>query len=262
MHMKHTRGFVAVLLASLAVSAYAASSDNIQIDKEVKQVLSELPATDSVAGALRERSVREQIITRKLFAQEGRKAKLDKTDSFSIRERMTSEQLLAQDYQKYYIEQHPPSEADVRALYEELKGRAGQTAYHVRQIFVTSESEANLVIASLGINKDEDIATKFAALAKAFSKDEATRNQGGDLGWLTPLQLQPQVVDTVTALKKGEFTRTPLKGSDGWHVILVEDLQPYTLDAFEKLKPQLQNQAARQKLLTHLSRLREQTQMQ
>ena len=261
MHCTNLRKFSAVLLASLSLSAYAVSSDNMQIDKEVSLVLSELPTTDSAASALREQSVREQIITRKLFAQEARKAKLDKTDSFYTRERMAGEQLLAQDYQKYYIERYPPSDAEVRALYDELKGRAGQTAYHVRQIFVASESEANLAVASLSINKDEDIVTKFAALAKAFSKDEATRNQGGDLGWLTPLQLQPQVVATVTALKKGEFTHTPLKGTDGWHIILVEDLQPYVLDSFEKLKPQLQNQAARQKLLAHLTRLREQTQM-
>ncbi len=99
---------------------------------------------------------------------------------------------------------------------------------HAAQILLASQADAEQVLAQLKAGKD------FAALAKQYSKDEVTRDNGGDLGWF-PKGAYPSELDTVAfSLPPGQISgviQTPL----GFHIIKVlehaasRELDPMTL---------------------------------
>ena len=63
---------------------------------------------------------------------------------------------------------------------------------------------------------------KFEDLAKKESID-SSKEQGGDLGWFSPSNMVKPFADAVAALKKGEYTQTPVQTQYGWHVIQLID---------------------------------------
>jgi len=92
----------------------------------------------------------------------------------------------------------------------------------------TSEEEAQAVLARLEAGED------FASLAKELSTDEATKEDGGDLGWFPRGVMVPEFEETAFALQPGE-TSDIVQTSFGYHIILVEErdpdreLEPYLL---------------------------------
>jgi hypothetical protein len=68
------------------------------------------------------------------------------------------------------------------------------------------------------------------------SLDETTKDQGGDLGWKSPITLPPTVLNAVRSLKKGEHTPTPVKLDTGWHLFQIDDLRPLSPPPLEELK--------------------------
>jgi parvulin-like peptidyl-prolyl isomerase len=71
---------------------------------------------------------------------------------------------------------------------------------------------------------------KFADLAKKYSDDGSASN-GGDLGWFNKGKMVQTFENAAFALKKGEYTKTPVKSEFGYHIILKTD---------EKAKPTLE----------------------
>jgi parvulin-like peptidyl-prolyl isomerase len=71
---------------------------------------------------------------------------------------------------------------------------------HVSRILLANQAEANQVLAQLKAGKD------FAALAKQYSKDESTRDNGGDLGWLPKGILPPEIEAVAFQLKPGQVS--------------------------------------------------------
>ncbi|ECY2356069.1 peptidylprolyl isomerase SurA [Salmonella enterica] len=64
--------------------------------------------------------------------------------------------------------------------------------------------------------------TTFAAVAKEYSQDPGSANQGGDLGWATPDIFDPAFRDALTKLHKGQIS-APVHSSFGWHLIELLD---------------------------------------
>lgn len=193
--------------------------------------------------------VRNQLIARELFAQQARKAGLDKNAVLLARQRMAHEELLARAYQEEFLNRNRPGDEAVRKEYEALKARGGDKEYRVRHILTATEEEAKVLLVRLKSGE------RFADVA-AQSIEEASRGNGGDIGWQSPLSLHPQFVDVVTTLAKGQFTQQPAKGPGGWHLIQVDDIRPFAMPAFDdKVQAQLRNVLARRTLDAHLAEL-------
>lgn len=62
----------------------------------------------------------------------------------------------------------------------------------------------------------------FAALAKQYSKDSKTKDNGGDLGWITEKD-NPGAVLAVKNLKVGDFTKDLKKGPQGYEIYKLEE---------------------------------------
>lgn len=66
------------------------------------------------------------------------------------------------------------------------------------------------------LNDGED----FDKLAKKYSDDESNAKEGGDLGYFNKGDMVPEFEEAAYELKKGKYTKTPVKTSFGYHVIL------------------------------------------
>jgi len=80
----------------------------------------------------------------------------------------------------------------------------------------------------------------FATIAKSVSEDNASRADGGDLGWLSPGETVPEFEQTIANLPLNELSE-PIKTRFGWH--LVEVLERRSHDTTDEVK---RDQCARQ----------------
>jgi peptidyl-prolyl cis-trans isomerase C len=262
---------VTVLLLAVALSAQAAdrnpasktraeqrpAGDIVVNDSVIKADELRLAITDRQAAGTADspqlaEAVREQLIRRELLVQEARKAGLDKQPEVQTRIATARQEILARQFLARWQAENAINETDAQAAYARLKQRSGDSEFKLRQIFVASEEDAKAVLVQLAVGE------RFDVVATTWSKDETSRAKGGDLGWHSPLQLQPHILAAVAPLKKGELTRPAIKGPNGWHVILVEDQRPFTLPAYEQLAPQIRRDLQREKIDAFVTGLRKQ----
>jgi peptidyl-prolyl cis-trans isomerase D len=79
----------------------------------------------------------------------------------------------------------------------------------------------------------------FAALAKANSQDEGSKNLGGDLGWLSQAVIEQKAFATALyALKPGQVS-DPVRTNEGWHVIQLRDVRQGRQIPFESVRDRL-----------------------
>ena len=67
----------------------------------------------------------------------------------------------------------------------------------------------------------------------------------------------PHYDEALTKLKKGEYTKTPVKSDFGYHIIQLDDTRPLTPPSFEEVKPQLQQRASQMQVEKLVRELRE-----
>lgn len=80
-----------------------------------------------------------------------------------------------------------------------------------------AEKEAEKVI------KELNAGAKFSNLAKKYSDDESNKNSGGSLGYINRDGYDEAFIEGAIPLKKGEYTKTPVKSSFGYHIILKQN---------------------------------------
>ncbi|HWO98787.1 MAG TPA: peptidylprolyl isomerase [Bacillus sp. (in: firmicutes)] len=131
--------------------------------------------------------------------------------------------------------------ADIKVTEKELKEayEAKKPEVKASHILVKDEKTAKEVKAKL--DKGED----FAKLAKEYSQDPGSAENGGDLGFFGPGKMVPEFEEAAYKLKKGEVSG-PVKSSFGYHIIKVTDKKE--LESFEKMKPELEKEIKRSKL--------------
>jgi peptidyl-prolyl cis-trans isomerase C len=142
--------------------------------------------------------------------------------------------LLANAVLKDYIKSHPITDEQLKKKFDLHITGAGSKELKARHILVKTEAEAKAIIAQLGKGAD------FAKLAKVRSTDSSGK-KGGDLGWFNPNQMGKPFSDAALALKKGEYTKTPVQSQFGWHVIMLEDSRSPQVSLLEQMKERVRN---------------------
>ncbi|NJD24732.1 MAG: peptidylprolyl isomerase [Betaproteobacteria bacterium] len=203
------------------------------------------PDTPEVKNA-----VKDKMITLEVIAQEAKKKGLDKRQEVQVQTEIAKQGILVNAYLADYAKNNPVSEDRLKKEYESIKAGLGSTEYKARHILVASEEEAKAIIAKL--EKGE----KFSELAKQ-SKDPGSKDSGGELGWSAPSAFVKPFADALTKLKKGEYTKTPVKTDFGYHVIQLEDSRPLTPPPYEQVKPQIQQRVQGQQIEAMVKKLRD-----
>ncbi len=79
------------------------------------------------------------------------------------------------------------------------------------------------------LEKGED----FHKLAETFSQDITTNKKGGDLGWIIRESLGDKVLRSVMdTLKQGNYS-APIKGYEGWYVVLKGEMRNVPVPSFQ-----------------------------
>jgi peptidyl-prolyl cis-trans isomerase SurA len=83
---------------------------------------------------------------------------------------------------------------------------------------ILSDKEAQEQVAQLKsrVEAGED----FGELAKEFSEDIGSAQEGGDLGWASPGQMVPEFEEAMAATEIGELS-DPVRSQYGWHLLEV-----------------------------------------
>lgn len=100
--------------------------------------------------------------------------------------------------------------------------------------------KANRIVEKLDNGED------FAKLAKQYSDDEATKDNGGDLGYFNTDDMDENFMDAVKELKKNEYTGNPVKTEYGYHIILKTDQKDKP--KLKKVRSQVKEDLANEKL--------------
>ena len=93
---------------------------------------------------------------------------------------------------------------------------------HVAHILLETEGQAGMVAEEAKRESD------FGRLAESLSKDQATRDNGGDLGWIEQGTADPAIEQAAFSLEPGRVSGV-VKASDGYHVLkILERREAYT----------------------------------
>jgi len=195
------------------------------------------------------KAIREDMINMEVLVQEAAKLGLDKNPDVVQQVELTRQQVLAGAFVQNYAKSHPISEDQLKQEYDKLKVKLGNKEYNARHVLVETEAEAKDIIAQLGKKG------KFEKLAEK-SKDTGSAAQGGSLGWNVPGNFVPEFANAMLNLKKGEYTKEPVKSQFGWHVIKVDDIRDMKVPSFEEIKPQLQQRLQQQSIKQSIDELR------
>ena len=204
---------------------------------------------DELSPENRER-VLNDVIGLKLLAQQAEKEGLTASRTLAAQLELQRLQTLARAMAAEHLKNNPPTDADLKAIYDENLPRLSGQQYKLRHILVETKEEAESVIAQLRQGSD------FVALAQARA-DGPTGPNGGELGWLTADSMPPTFADAVRALTVGSFSSEPVQTDAGYHVILLEETQKQEPPSLEDLRADLSSAAERKLLDGYIKTLRE-----
>jgi len=193
----------------------------------------------------------DQLTLQVVLSEEALKKGLDKSPEVAEQMAALKQSVLANAYVEDFIKNNPVSDEAVKAAYDRIKGTITGNEYQARHILVDKESEAKEIIAKL--KKDPGA---FAKLAIERSKDEGSKDRGGDLGWFDLKRMDPAFGAAVSKLEKGTFTEEPVKTQFGYHVILLEDVKPIEAPPIEDVKTQLTQQIQQQNVKKQIETLK------
>lgn len=206
-----------------------------------KQMDNYVSAIETAAGKkLKDPSqVLDRIINMEVLYQEAKKQKLDQDPKIKFLVEHQMRELYTNALMQKFAAQQKVSDDELKKLYDEQIANKNTTEYQVRHIHFKNETAngeklAKDVIAQLDTGKD------FAKLATEKSEDPSAKN-GGQLGWVTieALRDAPALAQAISELKKGKYSKQPVKSKYGWHVIRIDDIRKKEPIPFEKVKNQL-----------------------
>ncbi len=180
-----------------------------------------------------------ELIENKLFALEGERMGYGETEEITRNlDYVKRRAMVGQLYRKEVLERVSVDEEEMKRFY----GRLGQEV-KARHILVSSQEAADSLYREL----TKENGSNFENLAKEHSLDEATRERGGDLGWLGWGKMPDEFQEVAFSLRIGE-TGTPVNTRQGYHIIKVEDRRKVDRKPYEEERKRIRQQLETAKL--------------
>lgn len=245
---------VALLAFSTALPAFAETDSSVvaivngkkierkDVEKAAQKLQTQVPQSD--ARALFPMAV-ESLINQQIIDDAAAKENIKDSAEFKKRLNALNEEIDAQKAalpveiaRQMFVEKRIKEKVTDKAVKEEYNKfrleNEGKVELNAKHIIVQTKEEAEQII------KELNDGGKFDELAKQRSSGP-TANTGGDLGWFLREQMIPEFSDAAFKLKKGEWSKEPVKTKFGWHVIFVNDRRTREIPTFEQVKEAVRN---------------------
>lgn len=193
----------------------------------------------------------DEVVLLKVLADEAERRGLHEERRIAADLELRRLQTLGQALTERFAADNPPTESELRDLYQANLSRLAGTEYKVRHILVETEAEASNLIERLDEGDD------FAALAREHSTDTSTAPDGGDLGWSSADSWVDPFAEAVVGATAGTVVPTPVETQFGWHVILVEEKAEQVAPGLAAVRQDLEAAVRSQKLEAYVRGLRD-----
>jgi peptidyl-prolyl cis-trans isomerase C len=201
-------------------------------------------------------AVRDELVNREILMQEAVREGVPSRPDVKAQVAVAQQTVVLRAMIEDFATKNKPSDAEVKARYDELVKQAGGKEYHLHHILVDNEQQAKDLIAKIKGG------AKFEDLAKQFSKDPGSGKNGGDLDWANPKTYVPEFAAAAEKLQKGQMTDTPVHTQFGWHIIRVDDIRDIAPPPLDQVKGQIVQQMQQEKLQAFEQNLRAKAKIQ
>lgn len=241
------------------------------VDARTQQVFqqNQLKSDDAYSGYYKSQIINGLVET-ELMVQEAKKQGIEVSnkDKEEYKEKLIDQSYGSEENFEAYLSEYDISDEMLDRMLEEKLYYDGLIENLKKDITVDAEgyynenttqfNVADQVKACHILVKDEETAKEiikklddgenFAKLAKEYSEDTATKNDGGELGYFTSDKMVPEFSTAAFALEPGEYSKEPVQTSYGYHVILCEDKQAAHQQTYDEVKDELKESLANQKV--------------
>ena len=195
--------------------------------------------------------IKDELIGREVLAQEAQRLGLDKQPQAQLQMTLLRQNHLVELLLRDRLAKNPISDEALRADYDrQLKSLGDVSQYRISHIVLSSEADAREVLARA--KKGEP----FDKLAREKSID-ASKSEGGNLGWLLPNQVMAAISNVMVNLDQGAVAAAPIQTPAGWHVLKVDEKRPFKAPSLEQSKDQIRQGLQQQQNTEFARKLRE-----
>ena len=191
-----------------------------------------------------QKKVIDMVVDRKLLTDAASKSGIENTEEYKTKLASMKKDLALDLWMKKEMKTLEASFTKEKLQEEYKKNKklySTPKKLHARHILVKTEAEAKEIIKELDSAKDKK--AKFIELAKSKSTGPSGK-AGGDLSWFEPKMMVPEFSAAADKLKKGEYTKTPVKTQFGYHIIMLDDKKEAAVKPFETVEAQIKNSLA------------------
>jgi len=143
-------------------------------------------------------------------------------------------------------------EAAIRKMYETqvtLLEQQMENEARLRHILAPTKEAIDAIAAEIKAGAD------FAVTAARRSADDATKMDGGDLGYMTAEDATPDFARVIRDVPQGGVSR-PFEDGQGWHIVKVEEVRKRRPPSIEELRERIERYLKAQQLESILAELR------
>tara|TARA_R110000868_G_scaffold59536_5_gene182616 strand:- start:2734 stop:3717 length:984 start_codon:yes stop_codon:yes gene_type:complete len=178
------------------------------------------------------KTVLDQLIDQKLMAQEAIRRGIDQEAAAQRRLQIARERILGNLLVEDLVAREV-TDARIDKMYaEQVSLQQSNDEVAIAHILFDTQEEAQTVY--------EDIlaGASFESMARAHSRDTATRMENGNLGYVSPNDEPDPFPVMIADTQEGEVSK-PFQSADGWHILKVKDRRTRAPKTREQMRPEI-----------------------
>lgn len=184
-----------------------------------------------------------------LLAQEAAASGLLDDPTLQAEAALTRMQYIAARALTEHRQQISVDDAQIEAIYEREKERAGDTEWRAQHLLFEDEASARAAL-----TRAQAPGTSFDALVAEYANGAA--KQAGELSWANATQLPESLVEALSQLADGEMAPVPLQSRFGWHVLRRLEARAFAPPPLEQVRDGARRQVIENAVREYLAALR------
>lgn len=220
---------------------------DVEMEARMKGLIREGETLETESAEFNE--ILDQLIEIKLLSIEALARGLDEEPEARHRLETARDNILGNILLEHVADENV-DEAAIRKMYEaQVQLLVLDDEAHLRHILAPTKEAIDKIVAELKGGAE------FTVLASKRSTDQATRMDGGDLGYMTADDATPEFAKVIRETPSGGISR-PFEDAAGWHVVKVDEVRKEQPPSIEELRGPIVKHLRRTQLEDILKQLR------